>query len=66
MPRKNIEPVRLVQARLTYMLELARGSSHIASTRKPDTRDRAIAEALQGFAEVHGLPLLYTFRELLA
>lgn len=49
------------------MLELAaRGSSHIASTRKRETRDRAIAEVLEEFSEVHGLQRLNIFRELLA
>lgn len=66
MPRKNHTDARLVRARLTYMLELARGSSHIASTRQRDTRERAIAEVLQGFGEHHGQQLLAVFRELLA
>ncbi|MFB9128652.1 hypothetical protein ACFFYR_37940 [Paraburkholderia dipogonis] len=46
MPRKAIEEAALVRGRLTYMLELARGRSHIASMRGAGTRDRAIAEVL--------------------
>jgi hypothetical protein len=66
MPKKNITDVALVQGRLLFMLELARGSSHITSTRKPESRDRAIAEVLEGFSKVHGLQRLDIFRELLA
>ncbi|REE18355.1 hypothetical protein B0G71_1363 [Paraburkholderia sp. BL27I4N3] len=66
MPRKNIIEATLTQARLTYMLELARGSSHIASTRTPETLNRAITEVVDGFCQVHGLQALGIFRELLA
>jgi hypothetical protein len=66
MPKKNIAGAAMARGRVTYMLERARGSSHIASTRKPETRDRAIAEVLAGFGEIHGLLFLDTFRELLA
>jgi hypothetical protein len=66
MSKKDRTDAALTQGRLIYMLELARGSSHIASTRKPETRDRAIAEVLEGFGEVHGLQRLDIFRELLA
>jgi hypothetical protein len=66
MPKKNNAVVALAQGRMTYMLELARGSSHIASTRKPETRDRAIADVLEEFRKVHGAQALDVFRELLA
>ena len=66
MPKKNIAGATLAQGRVTYMLELARGSSHIASTRKAETLNRAIAEVLTGFCQVHGLQALGVFRELLA
>jgi hypothetical protein len=66
MPKKNIAGATLAQGRVTYMLELARGSSHIASTRTPKTLNRAIAEVLTGFCQVHGLQALGVFRELLA
>lgn len=66
MSKKNRADAAMAQGRVIYMLELARGSSHIASTRKPETRDRAIAEVLEGFVEVHGLQRLDIFRELLA
>jgi hypothetical protein len=66
MSKKSRTDAAMAQGRAIYMLELARGSSHIASTRKPETRDRAIAEVLEGFGEVHGLQRLDIFRELLA
>jgi hypothetical protein len=66
MPKKNIAGGTMAQGRVTYMLELARGSSHIASTRKAETLNRAIAEVLSGFCQVHGLQALGVFRELLA
>jgi hypothetical protein len=66
MPKKNMTDAAMAQGRLIYMLELARGSSHIASTRTPETLNRAIAEVLNGFCEVHGLQALGVFQELLA
>jgi hypothetical protein len=66
MPKKNSADATMATGRLMYMLDLARGSSHIASTRKSDTRERAIAEVLAGFEAVHGRQLLDVFRELLA
>jgi hypothetical protein len=66
MPNKTTAGAAMAQGRVIYMLELARGSSHIASTRKPETRDRAIAEVLEGFREVYGPQRLDVFRELLA
>ena len=66
MPKKNMAGATMARGRVTYMLELARGSSHIASTRKAETLNRAIAEVLNGFCQVHGLQALGVFRELLA
>jgi hypothetical protein len=66
MSKKNRADAAMARGRMIYMVELARGSSHIASTRKPETRDRAIAEVLEGFSKVHGLQRLDIFRELLA
>ncbi|MFM0059421.1 hypothetical protein [Paraburkholderia phytofirmans] len=48
------------------MMELARGSSYIASTLTPKTQQAAIAEVLKGFREQHGTDTLLIFRELLA
>jgi hypothetical protein len=66
MPKKPISRAAMTLGRVTYMLELARGSSHIASTRKPETLNHAIAEVLEGFRRLHGEPGLGIFRELLA
>lgn len=66
MRKKINSGVALVQGRVTYLLEVARGSSHIASTLKQDTLNRAIAEVFEGFRQVHGIPGLSVFRELLA
>jgi hypothetical protein len=66
MPKKNIAGGTMAQGRVTYMLELARGSSHIASTRNAETLNRVIAEVLNGFCQVHGLQALGVYRELLA
>ncbi|MFL9913257.1 hypothetical protein [Paraburkholderia sp. RL17-337-BIB-A] len=66
MPKKNIAGAAMAQGRVSYMLELARGSSHIVSTRTPETLSRAIAEVLNGFCQVHGLQASGVFRELLA
>ncbi|MFM0041062.1 hypothetical protein PQR05_09625 [Paraburkholderia sediminicola] len=66
MLKKNITGAAKAQGRVSYMLELARGSSHIASTRTPQTLNRAITEVLDGFCQVHGLHALDVFLELLA
>jgi hypothetical protein len=66
MPKKNMAGVTMAQGRVTYLLELARRSSHITSTRTPKTLNGAIAEVLNGFGHVHGLQALGVFRELLA
>ena len=66
MPKKINSGVAMAQGRVTYMLELVRGSSHIASTRKPETLNRAIEEVLEEFRQLHGVPGLSIFQELLA
>jgi hypothetical protein len=66
MPKKAISGAAMALGRVTYMLELVRGSSHIASTRKPETLNRAIAEVLEEFSQLHGVAALGVFRELLA
>jgi hypothetical protein len=66
MPTKINSGVAMAQGRVTYMLEVVRGSSHIASTRKPETLNRAIEEVLEEFRQLHGVPGLSVFRELLA
>lgn len=55
-----------VRARWDYPVELARGSSHIASTLTDGTRRSAIDEVLDEFAACHGADKLEIFRELLA
>ncbi|ASL42166.1 hypothetical protein bAD24_I01660 [Burkholderia sp. AD24] len=66
MVKKISSGVVMAQGRVTYMLDLVRGSSHIASTLKPETLNSAIAEVLEGFRKSHGRPDLKVFRELLA
>lgn len=66
MRKKIITDSMMAQGRTFYMLELARGSSHIASTRSPETLNRAIAEVLNGFSQVYDPQALGVFRELLA
>lgn len=66
MPKKINSGPAMSQGRMIYMLELVRGSSHIASTCKPETLDLAIREVLEEFRQLHGLPGLRVFRELLA
>ncbi|MGQ7932381.1 hypothetical protein [Paraburkholderia sp. D1E] len=55
----------IVNARAAYVLELARGCSHIGSTLTPDTRERAIAEVLVEFRELYGERELVLFQKLL-
>lgn len=52
--------------RSTYLVDLARGSSFIASTLTPATQRAAIAEVLEEFRTQHGVEKLLIFRELLA
>lgn len=63
---KRTQQADKVLYRTTYSMELARGSSHIASTLSPETRRVAIAEVLDEFAALHGADKLAIFRELLA
>ncbi|MFM0035551.1 hypothetical protein PQQ53_13365 [Paraburkholderia strydomiana] len=52
--------------RSIYQIELARGSSYIASTRSPATQRIAIAEVFQEFHLRYGPDTANIFRELLA
>jgi hypothetical protein len=52
--------------RSIYLMELARGSSYIASTRSPATQRAAIAEVFDEFRSLYGPDKLLIFRELLA
>ena len=54
------------QYRSIYVLELARGSSYIASTLSPGSLHAAIAEVLRDFTLQYGEDALPLFRELLA
>ncbi|HKT98210.1 MAG TPA: hypothetical protein VJS30_17045 [Paraburkholderia sp.] len=49
-----------------YGLQLARGSSHIASTLTPATRASAIAEVIEEFETLFGLDDLRCFLDVLA
>lgn len=66
MRKKNSADATMAQGRLIYMLELARGSSYIASTRTPQSLNRAITEVLDDFCQMHGLAARGVFQELLA
>jgi hypothetical protein len=55
----------MAQGRVTYMLEVVRGRSHITSTRKPETLTRAISEVFERFRQFHGMSGVGLFRELL-
>jgi hypothetical protein len=66
MSKKNRADAAMAQGRLIYMLELARGSSHIASTRTPETLKRAISEVMDGFCQVHGAAARGVFQALLS
>lgn len=52
--------------RSAYLMELARGSSYIASTLTPATQHRAIAEVMHEFCTQYGADKLFIFRDLLA
>jgi hypothetical protein len=52
--------------RSMYLMELARGSSYIASMLNPATQRVAIAEVLDEFRMQHGADTLLIFRDLLA
>jgi hypothetical protein len=49
-----------------YSVELARGGSHIGSTRSVDTLHAAVAEVLEDFVTRHGVADLAAFLDLLA
>lgn len=66
MSRKTVSVTEMAQGRLVYMLELARGGSHIASTRRPETLSLAITEVIGGFHLLHSHHATAIFRELLA
>jgi hypothetical protein len=55
----------MANARATYVMELARGASHINSTLTPETCKRAIAEIFAEFGELHGNRELGLFQKLL-
>jgi hypothetical protein len=68
MPRGR-KPTQLSEKILfkaTYLVELTRGRSHIASTLSEETRHSAIAEIFEEFSRQHGADKLAVFRELLA
>ncbi|MFM0554406.1 hypothetical protein P0D69_26000 [Paraburkholderia sediminicola] len=64
--RKSAQETEKALCRSTYMMDLARGSSYIASTLTPATQQAAIAEVLDGFRAQHGADRLLIFRDLLA
>jgi hypothetical protein len=66
MLKKKMSDARMARSRVLYMLELARGSSHISSTRSPDTLNVAISEVLNEFVDLYGADELEIFQELLA
>jgi hypothetical protein len=66
MPQGNTGGATMVDARATYVLELARGCSYISSTLSPETRDSAIAEVLGEFRELYGEQEGILFQRLLA
>ena len=49
-----------------YLLELARGSSHIASTLSAPSMSKAVSEVMNDFIAQRGREALEIFRELLA
>jgi hypothetical protein len=64
--RKTARQADKQQYRSIYVVELARGSSHIASTLSPASQHAAIAEVLREFTLQYGSDMLPVFRELLA
>jgi hypothetical protein len=66
MPRGKKDGAAMANARVAYVLELARGCSYISSTLSPDTRNSAIAEVLGEFRELHGEREETLFQKLLA
>lgn len=68
MPPGAIHPAAadLARCRIEYFVELARASSHIASTQSSATQRAAIAETFSEFVECHGAQDFSVFVELLA
>jgi hypothetical protein len=66
MAREKTDGAGMANARVAYVLELARGCSYISSTLSPDTRISAIAEVLGEFRELHGEREEKLFQKLLA
>jgi hypothetical protein len=64
--RRASHAAQLEQHRSIYLVELARGSSFIASTLTPVTQRAAITEVMSEFSERYGTEHLSIFRELLA
>ncbi|MBN3847266.1 MULTISPECIES: hypothetical protein [Burkholderiaceae] len=64
--RKPGRQAEKTHCRLLYLLELARGSSYVASTLTPESQHAAIAEVLREFSQQHDADKLPMFRELLA
>ncbi|WP_025600014.1 hypothetical protein [Burkholderia sp. WSM2230] len=66
MPKAKSGGAAVASARLAYLLELARGSSHISSTLTPESERRAIVETLTEFCELYGQAQVALFQQLLA
>jgi hypothetical protein len=66
MPKAKTAGAAAASARLAYVLELARGSSHISSTLSRETERRAIAETLTEFCQLYGEKEAAVFQKLLA
>lgn len=64
--RKRDHQAEKTLYRSVYLMEVARGSSHIASTLSAATQRIAIAEVLHEFQLQHGADRLAVFRDLLA
>ncbi|NML31187.1 hypothetical protein [Paraburkholderia antibiotica] len=65
-PKSGRQAAAKHQYRSIYRLELARGSSYIASTLSPESLRAAIAEVLREFGRQYGEDKLPVFRDLLA
>ncbi|NPT60823.1 hypothetical protein GNZ13_41320 [Paraburkholderia sp. 5N] len=63
---KHPSAVDLARCQIEYFVELARASSHIASTHSSATQRAAIAETFSEFVERHGAQDFSVFVELLA
>lgn len=66
MPRSRRSGETLSSARSTYLVELARGCSHIASMLTPETEQRAIREVIEEFLKLYGQKDTALFQTLLA